>query len=444
MAALELTSNLKYITSGAAPTTSTLASGEFAFGVVNGKPRLYGNVAGVIKEYGLDSINYDLDSNVKVFLPTAVGQTGTYQTYTVPATSIYRITAAGARGGKGVGASYYGLRGGRGAQITADFVLNAGDVIRICVGQLPIEPLGQQQQTGDACGGPGGGMTIVLKKISTVDTTKVYQFTWGSDNWEVLLLAGGGGGTGDCSYNVQYRKIDGADAGAEGANLCTPDAPGTPTTTTTTGTSSSSFLGGSINQLKTNNGIGGYYTRNSYLGRGGYPCGGIQDDTLSCGGGWIVTAYTSETTRASAIKSFSSGLNNRGVSGANGGAGYAIIQNLNDTTPKFNDKAYLGAMFDENGFKVYSPSNPPPNTGGGGGGTSSPYVVTISSWSGSSGNYYSTISASTHGKGAYPSVHTYVQNGSLWEETYDSPAIDSSGNVTVYTNSAISIKVVIK
>lgn len=103
--------------------------------------------------------------------------------------------------------------------------------------------------------------------------------------------------------------------------------------------------------------------------------------------------------------------------------------------------------------KQYSASNPPPypvtsvngktgavviNTGG------TPYVKTISSWSGSSGNYYSTISASTHGKGTYPSVHTYVKNGNLWEETYDSPAIDSSGNVTVYTNSAISIKVVIK
>ena len=77
-----------------------------------------------------------------------------------------------------------------------------------------------------------------------------------------------------------------------------------------------------------------------------------------------------------------------------------------------------------------------------GGGT--PYVITISSWSGSSGNYYKQITAATHGKGTYPSVHTYVQNGSLWEETYDSPAIDNSGNVTVYTNVAISIKVVIK
>ena len=78
----------------------------------------------------------------------------------------------------------------------------------------------------------------------------------------------------------------------------------------------------------------------------------------------------------------------------------------------------------------------------GGGGT--PYVTTITSWSGSSGNYYKQITATTHGKGTYPSVHTYVQNGSLWEETYDSPAIDASGNVTVYTNVAISIKVVIK
>lgn len=77
-----------------------------------------------------------------------------------------------------------------------------------------------------------------------------------------------------------------------------------------------------------------------------------------------------------------------------------------------------------------------------GGGT--PYVTTISSWSGSSGNYYKQITVATHGKGTYPSVHTYVQNESLWEETYDSPAIDASGNVTVYTNVAISIKVVIK
>lgn len=80
--------------------------------------------------------------------------------------------------------------------------------------------------------------------------------------------------------------------------------------------------------------------------------------------------------------------------------------------------------------------------------TSAPYVITLetSSWTWSNGNYSYSIPATTHGKGAYPSVHTYVANAdeSLWEETYNSPAIDASGNVTIYTNLNISIKVVIK
>lgn len=106
------------------------------------------------------------------------------------------------------------------------------------------------------------------------------------------------------------------------------------------------------------------------------------------------------------------------------------------------DNGALVFKIDANGILTRKDGKRALYEGEAGGGT--PYVKTISSWSGSSGNYYSTISASTHGKGVYPSVHTYVQNGSLWVETYDSPAIDSSGNVTVYTNSAISIKVVIK
>lgn len=106
------------------------------------------------------------------------------------------------------------------------------------------------------------------------------------------------------------------------------------------------------------------------------------------------------------------------------------------------DNGALVFKIDANGILTRKDGKRALYEGEAGGGT--PYVTTISSWSGSSGNYYKQITATTHGKGAYPSVHTYVQNGSLWEETYDSPAIDSSGNVTVYTNSAISIKVVIK
>lgn len=106
------------------------------------------------------------------------------------------------------------------------------------------------------------------------------------------------------------------------------------------------------------------------------------------------------------------------------------------------DNGALVFKIDANGILTRKDGKRALYEGEAGGGT--PYVTTISSWSGSSGNYYKQITATTHGKGTYPSVHTYTQNGSLWEETYDSPAIDNSGNVTIYTNSAISIKVVIK
>lgn len=66
--------------------------------------------------------------------------------------------------------------------------------------------------------------------------------------------------------------------------------------------------------------------------------------------------------------------------------------------------------------------------------------LTTSSWSGSSGNYSYSISAAIHKRGTRPRVHTYV-NG---EETYDSPKIDwSTGNVTVYSNAQIALKVLI-
>lgn len=66
--------------------------------------------------------------------------------------------------------------------------------------------------------------------------------------------------------------------------------------------------------------------------------------------------------------------------------------------------------------------------------------LTTSSWSGSSGNYSYIISAAAHKRGTRPRVHTYV-NG---EETYDSPKIDwSTGNVTVYSNVQVALKVLI-
>ena len=66
--------------------------------------------------------------------------------------------------------------------------------------------------------------------------------------------------------------------------------------------------------------------------------------------------------------------------------------------------------------------------------------VATNSWSGSSGNYSYSISAAKHKRGTRPRVHTYV-NG---EETYDSPKIDwSTGNVTIYSNAQVALKVLI-
>lgn len=66
--------------------------------------------------------------------------------------------------------------------------------------------------------------------------------------------------------------------------------------------------------------------------------------------------------------------------------------------------------------------------------------LTTSSWSGTSGNYLYSIPATLHKRGTRPRVHTYV-NG---EETYDSPKIDwTTGNVTLYSNARVTLKVLI-
>lgn len=63
-----------------------------------------------------------------------------------------------------------------------------------------------------------------------------------------------------------------------------------------------------------------------------------------------------------------------------------------------------------------------------------------SSWTGSAGNYSYSIPAATHKRGTRPRVHTYVDG----EETYDSPKIDwTTGNVTVYSNAQVALKVLI-
>lgn len=97
------------------------------------------------------------------------------QLWTVPRTGIYRITSAGARGGKSHAAN---LEGGFGAQIIADISLTKNDKIAIVVGQEGRDRSNSALLTGNYGGGGGGGGSFVYDNATTT----------------YYIVAGGGGG----------------------------------------------------------------------------------------------------------------------------------------------------------------------------------------------------------------------------------------------------------
>lgn len=65
---------------------------------------------------------------------------------------------------------------------------------------------------------------------------------------------------------------------------------------------------------------------------------------------------------------------------------------------------------------------------------------TIPSWSLASGEYQIQIAASTHGRGASPSVHVYETVGSDFEEIGLSITISSTGLVTIKISSSPDLR----
>jgi Glycine rich protein len=113
---------------------------------------------------------------VWTFTNTSTGRNGSIQTWTVPKTGIYTIEAWGAQGGQTSGSSY---RGGYGARMRGDFVLNKGEVLKILVGQMGLGA------TGSNTGSGGGGGTFVTK----------------SNNSPLIVAGGGGGGARSDAYS---------------------------------------------------------------------------------------------------------------------------------------------------------------------------------------------------------------------------------------------------
>lgn len=182
-----------------------------------------------------------LDGNVTV--------TGGIQYWTVPVTGIYIIEAFGGQG--------YGDFGGRGAHISGEFMIPAGTVLKILVGQRAGDYLDYPLTTYNHQFGGGGG-----------------SFVTDASNTP-YIVAGGGGGNHGTSFLTQ---CDGqiTEAGASGLNGSTIGAGGT------NGNgglqASSADAGGGLlgngdglagGQAFINGGLGGIDE-----GRGGFGCGG--------------------------------------------------------------------------------------------------------------------------------------------------------------------------
>lgn len=215
----------------------------------------------------------------QVFEATSTGRGGTIQSFTVPESDNYRITAFGAQGGAG---STPG-RGGYGSKISGIFALTEGDVIDILVGQKGVD-----HPTNPG----GGGGTFVVKQVSEPDVSDIY------------VVAGGGGAFTNSSSNINNSVAD-ADIDGDGKNgFGTYDTPGQGGSNGQGGTSSSSganspgggagFFGdatgtsyGTNAQSYINGGIGG----TSLHGDGGYGGGGQGGNsggfgTAGAGGGY--------------------------------------------------------------------------------------------------------------------------------------------------------------
>lgn len=199
------------------------------------------------------------------------------QQWTVPGNGTYRITATGAEGASGTNSP--SLKGGCGAEVTGDFVLQKDDVIQILVGQ---------KGTAAPYSAGGGGGTFVLK------------------NGTPLLIAGGGGGVRSGS-TVNGR-------------------PGTVSNNGTAGSTSSGYTSGFV--AGGVGGAGGARVSSYGSGGGGWSGSGASDGSYGEGGFAFLSASQSKggsgkTCGTPAHGGYGGGGAGNGCYGGGGGGGYS-------------------------------------------------------------------------------------------------------------------------
>lgn len=238
----------------------------------------------------------------------SVTVSGGIQSFTIPLTSAYRITAYGAKG--------FGTNCGRGAVIAGDFTLTAGTVLYILPGQQgapPISP-GTNQY-----GGGGGSFVTYTNNVP-------------------LVIAGGGGGSWAQSYSglsdgtVSLNGNPGAGAncnigtagtgGGGGGNSSNADGGGGLNTNGGGPTGGLAFVNGATGGAQYGHGgFGGGGGASSWDNRRGGGGGGYSGGGGSHGG----TTYFPE---AGGGGSINNGTNQSNFSGANNANGMVVISRL--------------------------------------------------------------------------------------------------------------------
>ena len=204
--------------------------------------------------------------------------TGSIQSWVVPETGIYRISATGAQGASG-DLSY---SGGRGALVEGDFNFSRGTLINLAVGGAGVG-------SGSGSNGGGGGGSFVVDSY---------------DN--PLLIAGGGGGTRVDVYqngcDASVSQFGGEGSGPEATSSCSLKASGL-------------GLGGSDGSTDWGAGGAGFY--------------GDGDDNNVYGSGgssWLNGLFggqVNETCGVDATGGFGGGGAGNGCFGGGGGGGYS-------------------------------------------------------------------------------------------------------------------------
>jgi hypothetical protein len=299
-----------------------LSLGSFVPGIMNAQATYTFTSAGLTGPVGPNQTQINTAYG-STNLSGSVTVTGGIQSFTIPVTGPYRITAIGGQGG---------YNGGYGAMISGDFTLSAGTVLKILVGQA-----GTQASNGTYIGGGGGGGSYV-----TSPTNVPY------------VVAGGGGGNGDgyggspvscCLSGMQGTTSTSGNPYPGGANGGTGGMGGS-CGTANAGAGAGIYGDGSLcNALGaaysfTNGGLGGYC---GYLastsGDGGFGGGGgcYNSGTgqrggggggYSGGGGGMASTGLEPNAPGGGGGSFNSGANQTNTVATSGGSGKVIVELL--------------------------------------------------------------------------------------------------------------------